>query len=50
MSERAEPRGDAPEQGLDEDVVVTGDAGTVSGLGPQEALDEAEDDVERSDG
>lgn len=33
---------DAPEQGLDADVVVSSDAGTVSGLGPHEALDELE--------
>jgi hypothetical protein len=34
---------DTGQQGVDEDVVVSADAGTVSGLGPRAALDEVDE-------
>jgi hypothetical protein len=37
---------DTGQQGVDEDVVVSADAGTVSGLGPQAALDEVDEEAE----
>ena len=40
----------APGQGMDADVAVSADAGTVSGLGPQEALDDIEADEESGSG
>ena len=45
MPQDVQPTGpEGTEQGLDADVVVSADAGTVSGLGPQEALDELEEE------